>query len=257
MKFESELYEPVKRLFEGMGYIVNAEVKDCDVTAVNDDELVITELKRNLSVALLAQGLKRQKTGAVVYVAVPKPKNYNARKFRDTLYVLKKLELGLIFVTIRGDYSFAEIIQDPKPFKAVKVNYAKRKAIMKEIDGRTVDVNKGGVTGRRIATAYTEKCINLACILDSYGAMSPAKARSYGADESCGNILRRNVYGWFEKIDKGLYGITQKGRIGVMDYPELERYYTERLRLREQQAEKEEKTAESEDKPKKGRKKSK
>ena len=77
---ESDLFEPVKRLFEGQGFAVNAEVKDCDVTAVNGDELVIIELKRNLSVTLLAQGLKRQRCGADVYVAVPKPKNYSPKK---------------------------------------------------------------------------------------------------------------------------------------------------------------------------------
>ena len=41
---EADLFEPVKRLFEGQGFSVNAEVKDCDVTAVNGDELVIIEL---------------------------------------------------------------------------------------------------------------------------------------------------------------------------------------------------------------------
>ena len=84
---ESELYEPVKRLFEGGGYSVNAEVRDCDVTAVRNDELIIIELKTNLSVALLAQGLKRQRCGADVYVAVPKPKNYSPKKLKDVFYV--------------------------------------------------------------------------------------------------------------------------------------------------------------------------
>ena len=88
MKHESELFLPVKTLFENMGYQVNAEVKDCDVTAVKDDELIIAELKKNLSVTLLSQGLQRQKTGAVTYIAVPKPKNYSPKPFRDTLYVI-------------------------------------------------------------------------------------------------------------------------------------------------------------------------
>ena len=92
---EYELFAPVRDMFESMGYRVNAEVKDCDVTAVKGDELIITELKRSLSVNLLAQALDRQKTGANVYIAVPKPKRYSPKTFRDTLYVIKKLELGL------------------------------------------------------------------------------------------------------------------------------------------------------------------
>lgn len=223
---EEELFEPVKRLFEQSGYTVNAEVKDCDVTAVSNDELIIIELKKSLSVALLAQGVRRQKCGADVYVAVPKHKNYSPKKMKDVFALIKKLELGLILVTVRGEYSFAEIIFEPKEYRRPAKNTKKRNEILKEIGGRTVDVNVGGVTGRKIATAYTEKCINIACILDKYGPLSPKEIRSHGGDEKCGYILRYNVYGWFERIEKGLYGITLEGRKGIMEYPELEQYYT-------------------------------
>lgn len=107
---EKELFPPVRDLFVKRGYKVNAEVRDCDVTATKDDEFIIIELKKNLSVTLLAQGLKRLKTGADVYIAVPKPKKYSLKKFRNTFAVIKKLELGLIFVSVRGSHSFAEIV---------------------------------------------------------------------------------------------------------------------------------------------------
>ncbi len=229
MKSESELFLPVKQLFENQGYIVNAEVKDCDVTAIKDDELIIIELKKNLSVALLAQGLVRQKTGAIVYVAVPKPKNYSPKTYRDTLYVLKKLELGLIFVSLRGEFSYAEIILEPKPFKAVRINTRKRSAIIKEIDGRTFETNVGGVNCTKIATAYTEKCIKIACILDMYGTLSTKEIRNYGGDKNCANLMRYNVYGWFRRVEKGVYEITDAGRAGILEYPELEKYYTQML----------------------------
>ena len=89
---EKELFPPVRDLFVKRGYKVNAEVRDCDVTATKDDEFIIIELKKNLSVTLLAQGLKRLKTGADVYIAVPKPKKYSLKKFRSTFAVIKKLE---------------------------------------------------------------------------------------------------------------------------------------------------------------------
>lgn len=229
MKRESELFPPVKAMFESMGYKVNAEVKDCDVTALKGDELIVIELKRNLSVELLAQGLNRQKTGAVTYVAVPKPKRYSPKTFRDTLYVIKKLELGLIFVNLLGDNSYAEIVYEPCPFKPVGTQKAKFRKIIGEINGRSIDTNTGGVTGRKIATAYTEKCINIACILDMYGSLSPTQIRKYGGDEKCGNILRMNVYGWFCREKKGIYSITTDGRKALLEYPELEKYYTEKL----------------------------
>lgn len=227
---EAELFPPVRDLFKEAGYAVNAEVKDCDVTAVKGDELVIIELKKNLSVTLLSQGLKRQRTGAKVYVAVPKPKNYNYKKYRDTFNVIKKLELGLIFVTLHGKHSFAEIVFDPTEyFPPVTKNQKKRKAILTEIEGRTIDMNIGGVTGKKIATAYTEKCINIACILDTYGELSPKQIKEYGGDAKCQSILSMNVFGWFEHVRKGVYKITLEGRKGLLEYPELEQYYTEKL----------------------------
>lgn len=226
---EEELYPPVRDLFEKRGYRVNAEVIDCDMTAVKDDEFIIVELKKNLSVALLSQGIKRQKTGADVYIAVPKPKQYSFKKFRDTFSVIKKLELGLIFVSLRGSHSFAEIVFAPKPYSFTRKNTQKRREIMNEINGRTIDTNTGGVTGTKIVTAYTEKCIHIACILDMYGDLSPKQVRDKGGADNAQLILSRNVFGWFKKIDKGLYGITDDGRRGLLEYPELEKYYTELL----------------------------
>ena len=226
---EKELYPPIRDLFEKRGYKVNAEVKDCDMTAVKDDEFVIIELKRNMTVTLLAQGLRRQRTGADVFVAVPKPNNYSFNKFRQVFSVLKKLELGLIFVSLRGEHSFAEIVFEPKPYTSTYKDYKKKKAIMREIEGRTIDTNTGGVTGTKIVTAYTEKCIKIACILDMYGELSPKQIKGYGGADSAQLILSRNVFGWFEKVRTGVYRITNEGRKGLLEYPELEKYYTELL----------------------------
>ncbi len=224
---EYELFEPVRAMFEKAGYKVNAEVKDCDITAVRDGELIIIELKRSLSVALLSQALKRQKTGADVYIAVPKPKKYSPRSFRDTLYVIKKLELGLIFVNLLGEHSYAETVLEPQDFTPVRKNCKKRREIIREIDGRrAADSNVGGVTGRRIATAFTEKCVHLACLLIKHGPMSPKELRALGADENCAGILYRNSYGWFDRIGGGVYAVNEKGRAGINDYPELYEYYS-------------------------------
>ena len=223
---EEDLFLPVKRLFEDLGYKVNAEVKDCDVTAVNDDELIIIELKKNLSTALLAQALERQKTGAIVYIAVPKPKNYSPKTFKKTLYVIKKLELGLIFINFKGSY--AEIVWEAQEFKPVRENVKKRRKILSEISQRELDTNTGGVTGKKIATAYTEKCIHIACILKEYGPLSPKKIIELGADEKkCYGILRFCAYGWFERIDKGIYYLSEKGLDISSQYPELTKYYTD------------------------------
>lgn len=223
---EYELFEPIQKLFTQNGYKVNAEVRDCDVTAVRDEQLVIIEMKKNLSVTLLSQALERQKTGSEVYIAIPKPKKYSPKKFRDTMYVLKKLELGLIFVNLRGEHSFAEIVLTPQEFKPVCKRYSERKKIITEINGRSIDTNTGGVSGRKIATAFTEKCIHIACILEKYGPLSPAGVRRFGTDEQTGPILYRNTYGWFERPEKGIYDINDKFRAEIINYPQLYEYYS-------------------------------
>ena len=40
---ETDLSQPVKNYLVSRGYRVQAEVKDCDIAARNDDELVIVE----------------------------------------------------------------------------------------------------------------------------------------------------------------------------------------------------------------------
>jgi len=42
---ETDLFPPIKKHLEASGYTVRAEVRDCDITAFKDDELIIIELK--------------------------------------------------------------------------------------------------------------------------------------------------------------------------------------------------------------------
>ena len=68
---ETDLYEPVKKLFEGMGFSVYSEVKDCDLMAVKEEKTIIAELKKSFNITLVQKricrntetekGCKRQK----------------------------------------------------------------------------------------------------------------------------------------------------------------------------------------------------
>ena len=111
----------------------------------------------------------------------------------------------------------------------VAENKKKRAAILKEIKGRAIDMNTGGVTKRKIATAFTEINIHLACALDIFGDMSPARAAKLTGIKKARSVLSMDVFGWFKHVERGVYGVTDEGRRGVMDYPELEEYYTRRL----------------------------
>ena len=43
---EKDLYGPVRDYLENLGYQVKGEVKDCDIAALRDGELIVVELKR-------------------------------------------------------------------------------------------------------------------------------------------------------------------------------------------------------------------
>ena len=74
---EFELYEPVKDFFENLGYSVMGEVKNCDIVAKKDDDIIICEIKKSFNISLwsvkvcqdlftlLYQGLKRGLKAAV------------------------------------------------------------------------------------------------------------------------------------------------------------------------------------------------
>lgn len=223
---EFEMFPAVKALFEEAGYSVNAEVKNCDVTAVRGDDLIIVEMKTTLNIKLLAQGINRQRTGADVYIAVPRPKGYDSRKWRDIVAVIKKLELGLIFVTVSDKFTFAEIVTDPVPFKPSNTYKVKKRALMDEITSRRCDVNTGGVTGRKIVTAYIEAAVHIGCIMEHCASVSPKDFKVFGIEPArAGNILRNNVFGWFCKIDKGVYTLSDKWSGAKAMYKEVYEYY--------------------------------
>ncbi|WP_077212059.1 DUF2161 domain-containing phosphodiesterase [Bacillus dakarensis] len=230
---EADLYKPVQRYFVREGYEVYGEVKDCDVAAVKDDELVIVELKLTLSVDLLIQAAKRQKLTDKVYIAIPKPKHrMNSRQWTDKCHLVKRLELGLILVSFPGNRTKADILFHPAPFKSSQSkarNKFKRESLMKEINGRSADYNIGGSSKTKIMTAYKENCIKIACYLDYFGNLSPKALKELGTGIKTSSILTKNYYGWFERVKRGVYQITEKGKEEIKDHQEMIEYYLKQV----------------------------
>ncbi|WP_226035249.1 DUF2161 domain-containing phosphodiesterase [Aquibacillus saliphilus] len=226
---ESDLYKPIQTHFVREGYQVYGEVKDCDMAIVKDDELIIIELKLNLSIDLLIQATKRQRLSELVYIAVPKPKyKPRSKRWTDIRRLVKRLDLGLILVSFSGKASKTEIIFEPTPTnpkKSTGQNKRKRQELLKEIDGRSADFNIGGTTRTQIMTAYRENCIQIACYLDDAGELSPKALTDMGTGKKTASILTKNYYGWFDRIRRGIYVLSAKGKKELKEYPELLSYY--------------------------------
>jgi hypothetical protein len=226
---EKDLFKPVHDYFERLGYDVHGEVRGCYIAASKDGELIIIELKRSLNLELLIQAAKRQRITDRVYVAVPRPDcNMFSRKWKDLCFIVRRLELGLLTVSLKGDMESVDVIMDPHPFdrkKSMQQTKKKKAGIIDEMGGRHGNFNLGGSTRTKIMTAYKENSIHIACCLRRFGELSPKKLREMGTGEKTLSILRGNFYGWFENIARGIYGLSDRGREMFSEYPELVAYY--------------------------------
>jgi hypothetical protein len=206
---ETELSAPVKAYLESHGYQVNCEVKDCDIVATKGDDLIIVELKTSVNLTLLVQATKRQSISDSVYVAVPAPTKRN-RQWRGTLTVLKRLEVGLLLVEEGAMGMLVSKQFDPLPYLGKK-NARSRRALLTEVADRSGDYNVGGSTKTTLMTAYRENAILIACCLAKLGPSSPKSLRNLGTGDKTTSILSANHYGWFQRVEKGVYELTDQG----------------------------------------------
>lgn len=220
------MYRPLHDYLVKQGYMVRGEVRNCDIAAVKGEDLVVVEMKRSPNVQLLAQAAERQKIAESVYVAVPRPANkrrWNADS-RGVQHLLRRLELGLILVSTTRGRPPVEVVFHPVPYDRRRRRNGRR-AVIEEIERRSADFNQGGSCRRKIATAYRESAIHIACALEQRGPMSPKALRALGTGEKTLSILYRNVYGWFDRVDRGLYALNAAGLAGLEQFPGLTECY--------------------------------
>jgi len=226
---EMDLYKPIQTIFAREDYEVYGEVKDCDMVAVKGEELVVVELKLTLSVDLLIQAAKRQRLTDKVYIAIPKPKHrLTSRRWADKCHLIRRMELGLILVSSPLKRPKAEVIFHPSTFdrrRSMGQSKVRREAVLKEINGRSADFNVGGSNRTKIMTAYKENCIQIACYLKEFGPLSPKALLQMGTGDKTSSILVKNYYGWFDRIKRGTYVISEKGIKEINEYPDLLHFY--------------------------------
>lgn len=67
-------------------------------------------------------------------------------------------------------------------------------------------------------TAYRQRALACAAALQE-GHLRPRDLRPAAADAA--RILLSNVYGWFERVDRGLYGLTDLGAEALRRWPPI------------------------------------
>ncbi|MBN1623429.1 MAG: hypothetical protein JXN10_05140 [Clostridia bacterium] len=214
---ETDLFQPVKELLEELGYDIRSEVRDADIAAMKDGELIIVELKTSYNLKLIIQATKRQRLTENVYIAIPRPvyKKRFKRDFKDKEYLLKRLGLGLIFVAMDVENPYAAVVMDPCDFdmERSRVNSGKRKSrLLEEYRGRSANYNKGGSVRAKLITAYREKALSVAFIMKGSDSVTGSEIKKEGGPPDATNILYNNYYGWFEKLGRGTYRLSDEGQ---------------------------------------------
>ena len=203
---EVALSGPVKALLEGQGYDVKGEITGCDLVGVRGDEPpVVVELKRTFSLALVSQGIDRLALTDAVYLAVGA---WPARP-GEARRLCRRLGLGLIVVT----GGRADVLEDPVPYQPRK-NVRRAGRLLREHQRRVGDPMSGGSTRVPVMTAYRQEALRCARLLGE-GARAPRELRAEGDVPRAARILSDDVYGWFERVAPGTYGLTPVGRAAL------------------------------------------
>jgi hypothetical protein len=209
---ESDLYLPIKAFMENLGFSVKGEVNGCDLLGVKDGDapvLVVCEMKLSFNLELLLQGVDRAAACDEVWLAARLSKTGKGRE-HDSRYrnLCRRLGFGLLGVSTNGQ---VEVIV--APFAAMPRRDTKRRSrLLDEHRRRIGDPNKGGGSRQPIMTAYRQDCIACAKAMLE-GPSTPKQLKTLVARAPA--ILRRNVYGWFVREARGIYGLTELGRKAV------------------------------------------
>ncbi|MEM8579018.1 MAG: DUF2161 domain-containing phosphodiesterase [Pseudomonadota bacterium] len=211
---ETDLYPPVKAFLEGQGYVVKSEIGAADVVAVRGAEPpVIVELKVGFSLALVHQCVARLRVSDDVYMAVAQGKGRRFLKAVKEMTVLCR-RLGLGLLTVRVSDGLVQVHCDPGPY-APRKSKARAGALLAEFARRQGDPNAGGQVRSGLITAYRQDALKLAMYLFEVGASKGADvARETGVARAT-QVMRDNHYGWFEKVETGIYGLSPKGATAV------------------------------------------
>ena len=213
---ETALYLPVKKFLEKLGFTVKGEIGGCDLVALSNDEppiVVIGELKLSFNLELILQAVDRAGACDEVWLAAKFSERGKGRE-SDARYrnLCRRLGFGMLAVAKSGA---VEVIVSPT---AVPRRDPKRRSrLITEHRKRQGDPALGGSTRAPIMTAYRQQALACASAL----LLGPRKVRDLKpAIPDAPKILLHNVYGWFDRAERGVYVLTDAGHAALKRWPQ-------------------------------------
>ncbi len=216
---EIDLYPPLKQFLIQQGYEVKGEVQNCDVIAVRGDECVVAvELKLSINLTVVLQAVDRLQITDTVYIGVPKGITVLKKQRKHVVKLLRMLGLGLIVIDPAAAAGGVDVLCDPSGYKPRQVKQRTHR-LLGEFMHRVGDPNAGGSSVRRgIMTAYRQKALAIAEYLREHGETKAAIIARSLAEPRTRVILYDNVYGWFDRLGKGVYALSPRGEIAFAQW---------------------------------------
>ncbi|MBN1833761.1 MAG: hypothetical protein JW896_16785 [Deltaproteobacteria bacterium] len=210
---ESDLYLPLKRFLESQNYEVKGEVQDCDVLAVRGEEApVVVELKLSLNLSVVLQAVERLSLTPKVYIGIPEQCKTLKRRRRHIIKLLRMLGLGLIVIASGRRNGSVEVLLDPGEYKPRK-SKVRQERLLGEFMRRVGDPNLGGTEKRRgIMTVYRQRALAIARFLQTQGPTKASDVTKTLQEPKARDILYDDVYGWFDRVSRGVYDLSPRGR---------------------------------------------
>ena len=215
---ETALYLPVKRFLEKLGFTVKGEVGGCDLVALSGDDppvVVIGELKLSFNLELVLQAVDRAGACDEVWLAA---KTVGARQGpRERRALSQSLPPARLrharrhqHRRCRGDRQAAR----QRPRAAIQRS---ARGWSPSTSGARAIRRMGGSTRAPIMTAYRQQALACASALSG----GPRRVKDLRAEiPDAGKILLHNVYGWFDRAERGIYVLTDAGHAALKRWPQ-------------------------------------
>jgi len=218
---ETFLYPPIKRYLEGLGFQVKGEICGCDLVALRDGEpplVVVGELKLAFNLELVLQGIDRMAACDQVWLAIRLSGRRGRERDRRVLKLCRLLGFGLLGVSSAGR---VEVLVEPTPWRP-RSDGKRRARLVTEHRRRFGDPVAGGCVKTPIMTAYRQQALACAASL-SAGPRRTSDIKMLVPDAP--KILLRNVYGWFTRLERGVYALTRAGSNALLQWPQTNNHF--------------------------------
>jgi hypothetical protein len=176
--------------------------------------VVIGELKLTFTLDLVLQAVDRSAACDEIWLAVRASRRGRGRECDPRVKKLCRfLGFGLLSVPASGK---VDVIVEPVPWRPRR-DAKRRSRIVDEHRRRQGDPAAGGSTRQPIMTAYRQQALACAAAL----ARGPARPRDLKAGmPDAPKILLRNVYGWFVRVERGRYSLSEGGKSALIRWKE-------------------------------------